>query len=72
MFLPWNKYTELFAMAKQVLFTALVGDVMDKMGFFHQFLPQNLKPPDPKLLVIGRAMPVWEQNLPEINCAGFN
>jgi 4-hydroxy-4-methyl-2-oxoglutarate aldolase len=62
----WNNDSELFALAKQELFTALVGDVMDKMGFFHQFLPQNLKPLDPKMVVIGRAMPVWEQDLPEI------
>lgn len=66
MSLPWNKDTELFALAKQELFTALVGDVMDKMGYFHQFLPQNLKPLDPKMVLIGRAMPVWEQDLPEI------
>ena len=58
--------TELFAQAKKELFTALVGDVMDKMGLFHQFLPQNLKPLDPHMVVIGRAMPVWEQDLPEI------
>ena len=58
--------SELFAQAKKELFTALVGDVMDKMGLFHQFLPQNLKPLDPHMVVIGRAMPVWEQDLPEI------
>jgi len=66
MSLFWNNDSELFALAKQELFTALVGDVMDKMGLFHQFLPQNLKPLDPKMVVIGRAMPVWEQDLPEI------
>ncbi len=61
-----NNDTELFALAKQELFTALVGDVMDKMGLFHQFLPQNLKPLDPEMVVIGRSMPVLEQDLPEI------
>jgi regulator of RNase E activity RraA len=66
MSIHWKNDTELFALAKQELFTALVGDVMDKMGLFHQFLPQNLKPLDPKMVVIGRAMPVWEQDLPEI------
>ncbi|TVQ00041.1 MAG: RraA family protein [Balneolaceae bacterium] len=58
--------TELFAQAKQELFTALVGDIMDKMGLFHQFLPQNLKPLDSKMVVIGRAMTVLEEDLPEI------
>lgn len=65
MSLLWKNDTELFALAKNELFTALVGDVLDKMGYFQQFLPQNLKPLDPKMVVIGRAMPVWEQDLPE-------
>lgn len=65
MSLLWNNDAELFALAKQELFTALVGDVLDKMGYFQQFLPQNLKPLDAKMVVIGRAMPVWEQDLPE-------
>lgn len=60
----WNNNTELFALARKELFTALVGDVLDKMGYFHQFLPQNLKPIDPRMVVIGSAMPVWEQDLP--------
>jgi 4-hydroxy-4-methyl-2-oxoglutarate aldolase len=40
------------------LYTPVVGDVMDAMGFFHQFLPASIKPmlPDQKLL--GFAMPV--------------
>jgi 4-hydroxy-4-methyl-2-oxoglutarate aldolase len=66
MSLLWKNDSELFALAKQELFTALVGDVMDKMGLFDQFLPQNIKPLDPKMVVIGRSMPVVEQDLPEI------
>jgi regulator of RNase E activity RraA len=56
----WKNDKELFAFAKKELFTALVGDALDKLGFFHQFLPQKLKPLDPKMVVIGRAMPVLE------------
>jgi regulator of RNase E activity RraA len=56
----WNNNEELFVLAKKELFTALVGDVLDKMGYFHQFLPQNLKPIDSEMVVIGRAMPVLE------------
>ncbi|MEO6914578.1 MAG: hypothetical protein ABI151_02125 [Chitinophagaceae bacterium] len=54
----WKNDQELFTLAKQDLFTALVGDVLDKLGFLHQFLPQQLKPLDPKMVIIGRAMPV--------------
>lgn len=59
----WNNDKELFALAKEKLFTALLGDVMDKMGLLHQFLPQLLKPVDPETVVIGRAMPVLEMDV---------
>ncbi len=59
----WNNDKELFELAKNELFTALVGDVMDKMGYLHQFLPANVKPLDPGMVVIGRAMPVVEADV---------
>lgn len=56
----WKSDDELFEIAKTELFPALVGDILDKMGCQHQFLPPNLKPVDKKMVVIGRAMPVLE------------
>ena len=54
---------ELFAIAKNELFTALVGDVLDKLGYLHQFLPQQLKPLHEDMVTIGRAMPVLEADV---------
>lgn len=59
----WNNQSELFALARKELFTALVGDVLDKLGYYHQFLPQNLEPLDSGMIVIGRAMPVLEADV---------
>jgi regulator of RNase E activity RraA len=59
----WKDDTELFALAKQELFTALVGDILDKMGLLHQFLPATVKPLHPGMVVIGRAMPVLEADV---------
>lgn len=42
------------------LFTAVIGDVMDKMGIYHQFLPPTIRPLSPDMIVLGRAMPVLE------------
>src|SRR5689334_15254034 len=56
----WQDDTELFALARTELFVAVVGDVLDKMGLQHQFLDPQLKPIDPALVLIGRAMPVLE------------
>lgn len=59
----WKTDEELFEMARKELFTALVGDVMDKMGLIHQFLPANVKPLSPQMITIGRAMPVLEADV---------
>lgn len=54
---------ELFAIAKAELFPALIGDVLDKLGYMHQFLPQPLKPVRNDMVVIGRAMTVLEADV---------
>ena len=59
----WKSDEELFELAKKELFPALTGDVLDKMGFYHQFLPQNVKPLAPEMIIIGRAMPVLEADV---------
>ncbi len=68
----WNTHSELFTLARKELFTALVGDVLDQMGYFHQFLPQNLKPIDPGMVVIGRTMPVLEADVFASETEGSN
>ena len=52
----WKDDKQLFDIARKELFTALVGDVLDKMGYQHQFLAPTIKP-------IGRAMPVLEADV---------
>lgn len=59
----WKNDKELFNIAKKELFVALVGDILDKMGFQHQFLPPTIKPVDTNFVVIGRAMPVLEADV---------
>ena len=59
----WNTDTELFTLAKRELFTAVVGDVLDKLGLLHQFLPPRLQPLRDDMVAIGRAMPVLEADV---------
>ena len=54
----WNDDNELFSISRRELFTSVVGDVMDKLQLFHQFLPPAIKPLHQEMVVIGRAMPV--------------
>ena len=53
----------LFASLRDELFTAVVGDVLDRMGRRRQFLPQAISPLRPDMKVIGRAMPVLEADI---------
>jgi len=59
----WKDDKELFSLARKELFVALVGDILDKLGFLYQFLPPDLKPLDTKMVIIGRAMPVLEADV---------
>ncbi len=54
---------ERFTTIRERLFTAAVGDVMDALGFVHQFLPHEIHPLRDDMIVVGRAMPVMEHDL---------
>ena len=51
---------ELLALCRNELFSAVIGDVMDLMGYTHQFLPPQVQPLRDDMIVAGRAMPVLE------------
>lgn len=50
--------TELFQFVREKLFTPVIGDILDREGYWHQFLPQPIKPLSSPLRLVGRAMPV--------------
>ena len=49
---------ETFALIRDRLFTAVIGDVMDAAGFTQQFLPPEIRALQPDAVLVGRAMPV--------------
>lgn len=54
----WNNDAELFALVIDRLYTPVVGDILDQLGCYHQFLPPAIRPISGTTHVIGRAMPV--------------
>lgn len=40
----WKSDEEMFALMKEKLYTPVVGDILDQMGYKHQFLPASIKP----------------------------
>lgn len=56
----WQNDEELIALIKDQLYTSVIGDVMDKLGCLHQFLPPQIRPLRNGMHIAGRAMPVLE------------
>lgn len=56
----WGDDDELFALCREGLFSAVIGDVMDLMGRTHQFLSPRIQPLRDDMVLVGRAMPVLE------------
>jgi 4-hydroxy-4-methyl-2-oxoglutarate aldolase len=54
----WNNDTELFSLALEKLYTPVVGDILDDLGYPHQFISADIRAMDPAMKVIGFAMPV--------------
>ena len=40
----WKDENEMFALMKEKLYTPVVGDILDQMGYTHQFLPAAIRP----------------------------
>ena len=66
----WSSDDELFAAARRELFSAVIGDVMDKMGLRQQFLPPQITPLDRSMVVCGRALTVLEADVFEESVEG--
>ena len=53
----WSSDHELFSLIRKYLYTPVVGDLLDNLGRYHQFLPQAVRPLRESMVVVGRAMP---------------
>lgn len=47
----------LFQIINEKLYTPVVGDILDQLGYYHQFLPQQIQPMQTHMKLAGRAMP---------------
>ena len=59
----WHDDDELFRLMKEKLYTPVVGDILDTMGFVHQFLPPELQPLRDTMKLAGRACTVLEHDV---------
>lgn len=54
----WKNEKEMFELMKKELYTPVVGDILDEMGYTHQFLPQAIRPLTNSMKLAGKAMTV--------------
>lgn len=59
----WSNDEELFELIQAELYTAVIGDIMDKLGHLHQFLPPTIHPLKETMFIAGRAMTVLEADV---------
>lgn len=56
----WKNEDELFDIMKEKLYTPVVGDILDQLGFSHQFLPADISPLKDDMKLAGKACTVLE------------
>lgn len=66
----WKDDKGLFTLIRAELYTAVIGDIMDKMLYTHQFLSPRIRPLRDDMLIVGRAMTVLEADVQENVTAG--
>lgn len=54
----WKNEDEMFSLMKEKLYTPVVGDILDELGYYHQFLPQDVRPLRDDMKLAGKAMTV--------------
>ena len=53
----------MFALMKEKLYTPVVGDILDAMGYTHQFLPPNIRPLKDDMKLAGFACTILEHDV---------
>jgi regulator of RNase E activity RraA len=66
----WQNDEQLLSAVRKELFTCVVGDVMDKLGLQHQFLPPQIQALREDMILAGRAMPVLAVDVFEEKVSG--
>lgn len=54
----WQNETQMLSLVREKLYTPVVGDILDGLGYVHQFLPPEIRPLREGMKLAGRAMPV--------------
>lgn len=59
----WKNDKEMFELMKEKLYTPVVGDILDVMGYTHQFLPPYIHPLKDDMKIAGYACTILEHDV---------
>ena len=59
----FNSDKEMFELMKEKLYTPVIGDILDSLGYKHQFLPQYVRPLKDDMKLAGKACTVLEHDV---------
>lgn len=59
----FSSEAELFSVLRERLFTAVIGDILDQLGYDKQFLPPQIQPLRSDMVTAGRALTVLEADM---------
>ena len=62
----WSNEDQLFDLMRRELYTAVIGDIMDKYGYTHQFLSPRIQPLNKNMITAGRSMTVLEMDIEKV------
>jgi len=61
--IKWENEDQMFKLMKEKLYTPVVGDILDVLGYNHQFMPQYIRPLKNDMKVAGKACTVLEYDV---------
>lgn len=68
----WKNEQDMLHMMRTELYSSVIGDILDQMGYLHQFLPSRIQPLREDMVVAGRAMTVLEADVCDAKDAAHN
>jgi len=60
--MQWNSDQEKFDVIRQRLYTPVVSDTLDRLGFMKQAMRHDIRPLHPEFTIVGRARPLLWMN----------
>ena len=70
--ITWKNDDEMFSLMKEKLYTPVVGDILDQMGYNHQFLPAAIRPLASQVPIVAMTANAFYEDIRKAKEAGMD